>query len=669
MSRTPISEFNARMGLDVSPLEQAVPRAIAQYKRLAAAQTALASSTTGGPDIQGLSEKLARAASSAGRLGLEGGGSTRFKNRADELDFTDPIGAANEESLKRRALREKELLDAQKSAIAAQLAETELVDAAMEKSAAEQMRRAQELSDYQESLAQRRLASAQAVNEFETQRSGLVSKSARESASVFMAEERAALDRVAAEKEILDIKRKQAQLQSTQKFERANPFAQQVMAVKELNRLIAARRGLERGTTAALEAQLAVSRQIAVVRDIRSNLTVGELDTRRLGTTALDSQKKMARFGLGMQQVGYQVQDYAVQVASGTNAMVALSQQGSQLLGFFGGFKGAMAGAALSVGILAYRMSGLSDETKKSASSVKTLTEVLEENIAARQKLDLLRNPDKEKAYLDKDLDSARKRVRDANQALAESQKKETDVGLQSRNIEIYSATAGLKAYSIAKLISIFREKSAKEAVTETGKALSEMTTAQVAAIQAGEEFNRTLDKTQSEARRNAFESYARSINTVEESLMSLASRNDTVFQRIRSAQEKLDGIAVFDKDSEAAYAEQDLVVAQLIAQAEDLAKGYKDQLDPLYKQRKIASEINGLRQSGLITEQEYALLQARIVEERERQLRLPEALRPQTGSAILGASNAPGQNINLLVDINKQMLQSLKTLVYQGAN
>lgn len=55
------------------------------------------------------------------------------------------------------------------------------------------------------------------------------------------------------------------------------------------------------------------------------------------------------RFGsVGLQQAGYQVGDFAVQVQGGTNALVALGQQGAQLLGIFGAF-GALAGAGLAI--------------------------------------------------------------------------------------------------------------------------------------------------------------------------------------------------------------------------------------------------------------------------------------------------------------------------------
>lgn len=63
-------------------------------------------------------------------------------------------------------------------------------------------------------------------------------------------------------------------------------------------------------------------------------------------------------------QAGFQLQDFAVQVQGGTSALTALSQQGSQFLGIFGP-AGAIAGAVLTVGILASRLFGAADASKK----------------------------------------------------------------------------------------------------------------------------------------------------------------------------------------------------------------------------------------------------------------------------------------------------------------
>ena len=68
----------------------------------------------------------------------------------------------------------------------------------------------------------------------------------------------------------------------------------------------------------------------------------------------LDAATKVAtagsfRMGGAVQAAGYQIGDFAVQVASGQSALVAFTQQGSQLAGFFGP-GGAVLGAVLAIG-------------------------------------------------------------------------------------------------------------------------------------------------------------------------------------------------------------------------------------------------------------------------------------------------------------------------------
>ena len=57
--------------------------------------------------------------------------------------------------------------------------------------------------------------------------------------------------------------------------------------------------------------------------------------------------KKSKKFTMGIQQAGFQVGDFAAQVQNGTSAMVALGQQGPQLLGVLGVWGAQLAGAAL----------------------------------------------------------------------------------------------------------------------------------------------------------------------------------------------------------------------------------------------------------------------------------------------------------------------------------
>jgi hypothetical protein len=68
----------------------------------------------------------------------------------------------------------------------------------------------------------------------------------------------------------------------------------------------------------------------------------------RFGDQAYRAQQRIKRFAsVGLQQAGYQVGDFIVQIQSGQNALVALGQQGSQLAGIFG-TGGAVAGAGLA---------------------------------------------------------------------------------------------------------------------------------------------------------------------------------------------------------------------------------------------------------------------------------------------------------------------------------
>lgn len=61
------------------------------------------------------------------------------------------------------------------------------------------------------------------------------------------------------------------------------------------------------------------------------------------------AQTLKRRFNTGLQQAGYQVGDFIVQVQSGQSALIAFGQQGSQLAGIFGP-AGAIVGAVIAAG-------------------------------------------------------------------------------------------------------------------------------------------------------------------------------------------------------------------------------------------------------------------------------------------------------------------------------
>ena len=120
-----------------------------------------------------------------------------------------------------------------------------------------------------------------------------------------------------------------------------DPVARATKAFKD--QVLIAQKALATG--AATQKQYADS-----FKRIQANAKMAGITVNQFGEIGNVNTRKMKRFGaVGMQQVGYQVQDFAVQVQGGTNAMVALGQQGSQLLGIFGP-AGAIAGMILAIG-------------------------------------------------------------------------------------------------------------------------------------------------------------------------------------------------------------------------------------------------------------------------------------------------------------------------------
>ncbi len=97
--------------------------------------------------------------------------------------------------------------------------------------------------------------------------------------------------------------------------------------------------------------QQAKATKTATAAQQRYNNTLkkGQNQYSTYNTATYQANQKTKRFAsVGLQQAGYQVGDFAVQLQGGTNAAVAFGQQGSQLLGIFGAF-GAVLGAVLAI--------------------------------------------------------------------------------------------------------------------------------------------------------------------------------------------------------------------------------------------------------------------------------------------------------------------------------
>ena len=95
--------------------------------------------------------------------------------------------------------------------------------------------------------------------------------------------------------------------------------------------------------------------------------------------------KSANRFGMYVQQAGYQLGDFAVQIQSGTNAGVAFSQQFAQLAGLIPGVAGAIATfAAIGVGLAIQNMITFSEKGKKTGKIYEDLGSTLENLKAIR---------------------------------------------------------------------------------------------------------------------------------------------------------------------------------------------------------------------------------------------------------------------------------------------
>lgn len=101
------------------------------------------------------------------------------------------------------------------------------------------------------------------------------------------------------------------------------------------------------------------------------------LAAKKLADAQRMAGKETNRFGSVAQQFGYQVGDFFVQIQSGTSALVAFGQQGTQLAGLLPGLAGAVIGIGLSLG------TALAGAFIKASGSAKSVTESLSEMNAA----------------------------------------------------------------------------------------------------------------------------------------------------------------------------------------------------------------------------------------------------------------------------------------------
>ena len=121
---------------------------------------------------------------------------------------------------------------------------------------------------------------------------------------------------------------------------------------------------------------------------LQATVRKGGSAVNQLATGMNISGKSTRNMELQFQQAGYQLQDFIVQVQGGVNPLIAFSQQGSQLAGFFAGPWGAAIGLGIAaMSSLAMVMLSTSEETEKTVDVFKELTEATEQLYIERMKL------------------------------------------------------------------------------------------------------------------------------------------------------------------------------------------------------------------------------------------------------------------------------------------
>ena len=106
---------------------------------------------------------------------------------------------------------------------------------------------------------------------------------------------------------------------------------------------------LHRNVISSNEAEKATATLKREFHEFTSGLATGGNQFSKFNVEAYRANQRTKRFAsVGLQQAGYQVGDFAVQLQGGTNIAVAFGQQMSQLLGIFGA-GGAIAGAGVAI--------------------------------------------------------------------------------------------------------------------------------------------------------------------------------------------------------------------------------------------------------------------------------------------------------------------------------
>jgi phage-related minor tail protein len=139
----------------------------------------------------------------------------------------------------------------------------------------------------------------------------------------------------------------------------------------------------ERAVRSLINTERALTREVKVnTVALSSNAKASQnasVAMNQYGTVSGLAGKKLNTFNMKIQQGGYQLQDFAVQMQGGTSFFTAFAQQGSQFAGVFGP-TGAVVGAVIAIGSA---VAGMAYKAYSGAEEVKTLSDQIEDLASA----------------------------------------------------------------------------------------------------------------------------------------------------------------------------------------------------------------------------------------------------------------------------------------------
>jgi hypothetical protein len=228
-------------------------------------------------------------------------------------------------------------------------------------------------------------------------------------------------------------------------------------------------------------ADITITTDLRQLQALDQQVTRSRTNVQNLGQAGQAASRGMNRFGVGMQQAGYQVGDFIVQVQSGTNWMVAFGQQATQLVGILPMFNSvmgisgtALVGLSAGLGIAIPLVTAIGAAFMRTSGAGREMEDVLgdlEDRVSSVS--DLL---DRLEASYDDSADAASRftaEIRENIQALIEADIRQAQreiAALGEELNEMFSVSEGIQTGRIANFFDV----NIGLAFTEAGRAQRE---------------------------------------------------------------------------------------------------------------------------------------------------------------------------------------------------